>query len=218
MKIAHREGRHPGWAAANRKHKSYPEKLFWKTLKEYEFFDIYTIVDQFPFHGYFFDYAILELKCDIEVDGVQHFRTKDSIEYDNCRDKFTLDNGWIVYRISAKELKEDPHREILGLMAFIESNGKYRKYDPQKVLESMQKYQPIYGSRQDYAEAIKKEYDKKNESIIQKLKGSDIDFSKYGWVSKAAKIIGITPQKVSKWMKRYMPEVYASCYKRKTAL
>ena len=47
------------------------------------------------------------------------------------------------------------------------------------------------------------------------LKNSDIDFSKFGWVSKAAKIIGIKDQAVNKWLKRMDPEFYKECFSRK---
>lgn len=51
--------------------------------------------------------------------------------------------------------------------------------------------------------------------ICQKLLDSNIDFSKFGWVGKASKIIGITPQKVNQWMKRNMLEFYNDkCFKR----
>lgn len=53
-------------------------------------------------------------------------------------------------------------------------------------------------------------------SIISLILNSDIDFSKLGWVSKTASIIGCKPQKVNSWMKKYMLEFYnVYCFKRK---
>ena len=53
------------------------------------------------------------------------------------------------------------------------------------------------------------------EPIRQQLLNSDIDFSKYGWVGKASKIIGITPQKVHQWMRKNMLEFYnTKCFQR----
>ena len=54
---------------------------------------------------------------------------------------------------------------------------------------------------------IKKIQDKK-----QELLSSNIDFSKFGWVVKAATVIGITPQKVSRWVSKNVPEL--KVYKR----
>lgn len=62
-----------------------------------------------------------------------------------------------------------------------------------------------------------KNYNKRQEPIIEKLKHCNIDFSKHGWVTQASKIIGITPQKVCQWMKRNMLDFYEQrCFKRKS--
>jgi hypothetical protein len=50
---------------------------------------------------------------------------------------------------------------------------------------------------------------------LNRLKESEIDFKKFGWVTKASKIIGIRDQAVNKWMKRMDPEFYQKCYVRK---
>lgn len=215
MKIAHKENRHPGWQNANRNNKSYPERLFAKMLKDNGFYDKYEIIEQFLFHGYFFDFALIDLKCDIEVDGIQHFRTDEAIDYDKNRDNFTLNKGWIVYRISAKELLLNPKHEFKMFCEFIESNNKFRKYDVTKVLEKF-KAGNKYGNREDYFREIKKNNVLQNQPLVEKLMNSDIEFDKFGWVSKAANIIGISPQKVSGWMKRNAPEFYKEkCFKRK---
>lgn len=60
-------------------------------------------------------------------------------------------------------------------------------------------------------EKIKLDRKKRKEKIIN----SNIDFSKYGWVTKVATEIEIHPQKVGVWMKRNMPELYSNAFKRK---
>lgn len=66
------------------------------------------------------------------------------------------------------------------------------------------------------AEREKKRVEKvlKINDTIKKITESTIDFSKFGWVEKASKIIGITPQKVGGWMSRNMPEQYSKCFKK----
>jgi hypothetical protein len=54
----------------------------------------------------------------------------------------------------------------------------------------------------------------KNEIIIQKLKNSNIDFSVFGWVEKASKIINITPQKTRSWIFRNCPELLENAFLR----
>ena len=53
--------------------------------------------------------------------------------------------------------------------------------------------------------------------LIHLLRTSDIDFSKYGWCTEAAKILNTCSNKVSAWMKRNMPKFYEeNCYNRST--
>jgi very-short-patch-repair endonuclease len=49
---------------------------------------------------------------------------------------------------------------------------------------------------------------------IDALTNSNIDFSKFGWVGHAAKLIKVEPQTISRWMRKNMPEFYATCYHR----
>ena len=51
--------------------------------------------------------------------------------------------------------------------------------------------------------------------FISVILNSGIDFSKHGWVSRVAPIIGCKVQKVNSWMKKYMTEFYNThCFKR----
>lgn len=52
---------------------------------------------------------------------------------------------------------------------------------------------------------------------IDLILNSNVDFTKYGWVSKVSTILKITPQKVSIWMKEHMLDFYNdNCFKKKT--
>lgn len=65
---------------------------------------------------------------------------------------------------------------------------------------------------------IKEEKDAKIEEMRQLLLSSDIDFSKHGWVSEAAKLLDKHPQKINQWMKLHMSDFYKEfCFKRKNS-
>lgn len=216
LKKAHSEGKHPGWLNSNRKHKSYPERLFESTANDKGLFSKYDIIDQFPFHGYFFDFAIIDCKVDLEIDGVQHYRTQESIDYDNKRDSFVMAKGWKVYRISAKELKDDPEKELNLLLEFLNSESSYRIYSREDLKEYFNKDKRLYGNRKAYMEAKKKKWEDANLKYVDMIKSSNIDFTKFGWVSEVSKIISQKPQKVNSWMKRMMPEFFEkNCFKRR---
>lgn len=51
---------------------------------------------------------------------------------------------------------------------------------------------------------------------VAALRSSGIDFTVYGWAMKAAPIIGIDPKKVSDWVQRNDPELFATAFRRKS--
>ena len=218
IKNLHDKGLHPGWSHINTdpNRMSRPERIFKSLLKENpDIFGQYNIEYGYPYSKYFLDFAILEIKLDIEIDGQQHFRNKETINHDKKRDEFLLNNDWQVYRISVKELYENKNNVLDKLILFIEEKSKYRKYDIEEIKQQYT-YIPKYGSKDDYLKAKKNKNDLKAKPIIENLMNSNIDFGKFGWVGKAAKIINIKPQKVNQWMKRHMPEFYNNkCFKRK---
>jgi len=57
----------------------------------------------------------------------------------------------------------------------------------------------------------------KNLLLVEKLKTSNIDFTKFGWVKEAAKFLNKHPQKINQWIKKYAPEIYDIAFKRKMA-
>jgi len=63
---------------------------------------------------------------------------------------------------------------------------------------------------------LRKKTDAKWEPLKEKVLNSNINFGKYGWVNEVSRILNLSPQKVSIWMKRHLPEFYEKCcFKRK---
>ena len=82
---------------------------------------------------------------------------------------------------------------------------------------NVQKYSINKTTKRVEAANRKKE---KADSLIElcnKVRSSNIDFSKLGWVNQVADIIKISTQKVGGWMNRNLPDIYRNAYKRKTA-
>lgn len=55
----------------------------------------------------------------------------------------------------------------------------------------------------------------RNADLVLKVRNSNIDFSKFGWVGKVAQILNKKPQKINMWMKKYVPDIYENAFKRK---
>lgn len=219
MKLAHSEHRHPGWSLINvKKERSYPEQTLLKLLTEYDICTKYTIVEQFPISRYLLDFALIDYKIDIEIDGQFHIIDSKCIEKDIKRDAFLIKNGWKIFRISWKELKNNTFNIMNELINFIsDTSSTERRYEISKIILEYKK--PITRTREEYTECRNIEYTNKNKPLIDLIMYSDIDFSKFGWVTKVADLIKIKPQKVNKWMKRFLPELYNSkCFKRSKPL
>lgn len=62
-------------------------------------------------------------------------------------------------------------------------------------------------SRSEYVKEVLFKNDEKNKDIIQKVINANIDFTKRGYITKVSRIIGITPQKTKRWIRRNLPNV-----------
>ena len=219
LKESHKKGNHPGWSFINNdiNKRSYPEKWFIKNvLEKYELCLKYNIKEKMPFSKYFLDFAILDMKIDIEIDGKQHFATQKAIQHDKDRDNFLLKNDWKVYRLAWSELQKNSNVLIEDLLNFINGQKLYRKYDIEELKKQINKNISKYGSREKYFINVRMETFQKYEPLMEIIKNSNIDFSKYGWVKEASNLTNIKQQKINKWMKRYMEEFYnEKCFKRK---
>lgn len=213
LKKAHAENRHPGWAHINndRNRRSYPEKFMLEVFEANHIFKQYTIVEKMSFFKYFLDFAIIELKLCIEVDGCQHYKTEDAIQHDKERDKFLISNGWKVYRIHWQTFINNTKQEIEELINFIK-NIDYninRYYDINEI---------EWHNKIKLENKLKIKLNKQNliQEKIKLILNSNIDFAKYGWVQQVSRILKISPQKVNNWMKRNMLDFYnIKCFKRK---
>ena len=106
MKLAHKEGRawNIGKSRWNNK-MSYPEEFFAKVIKN-EFID-QNYIHEYPFGIYSLDFAWVDKKKCIEIDGDQHQRFQEYIERDKRKDEYIKDQKWQVLRIIWKDMFYD---------------------------------------------------------------------------------------------------------------
>lgn len=170
---------------------SNPEKVLIKALKEsnitgWEF--------QYQNGIYQYDFAFPSLKLDIEIDGETHNQPK-VMKIDRIRDEWSNSNGWEVIRFKTKDVREN-----LDLVVQVIKDKIHNNFD---IYE--QKCEVDYAFLKDELKKIDlKDKARKIDDTINQLINSNINFSKYGWVNEASKIINITPQKVNDWMRRNM--------------
>ena len=119
MKKAHAERRAGEWLGRNKK--SYAEEFFTSVIenefedKNYEF--------NFHFGRYWLDFAWVEKKKCIEIDGAQHKRYAYQIENDIKKDELLKQNGWQILRIEWKEMFNNTKNTIQKAKDFIASES-----------------------------------------------------------------------------------------------
>jgi very-short-patch-repair endonuclease len=97
---------------------SYPEKIFENALISA---NITGWMYNYRNGIYSYDFAFPEHKIDIEIDGGTHKQER-VIKIDERRDKFSIDNGWIVVRFTAKEVKENVINCITKVVEILNKN------------------------------------------------------------------------------------------------
>ena len=87
--------------------RSYPEQ-YWK-----EILDKHNISyqEQYPISYYQLDFAILDKKIDLEIDGDQHYLDAKIVESDKRRTQFLESIGWQVIRIKWSDFKKMTNTE-----------------------------------------------------------------------------------------------------------
>lgn len=117
MKTAHKERRAHNIGECRWKcEPSYPEKFFIDVIKN-EFQD-QKYVREYYILGYSLDFAWVDKKLEIEIDGEQHEKIENQI-HDQQRDKILEDNGWKTLRIKWKDMFNNPKKYIKIAFDFI---------------------------------------------------------------------------------------------------
>lgn len=93
-KRRHNAGDKIGWTTRSKFEPSYPESVAMRYL------DMHNIsyVKEFPVGKYFVDFALLESRIAIEIDGQQHLKPE-RIESDQRKDELLKKQGWKIFRI-----------------------------------------------------------------------------------------------------------------------
>lgn len=97
---------HPEATAWRQKNMSYPEEVFIKFLTERGYADKFLIQREFSVFPYFIDFAFVDLKIAIDLDGSQHLLLERK-KKDELKDALLHSQGWRVIRIAESVVKTD---------------------------------------------------------------------------------------------------------------
>lgn len=102
------------WSNTHSSERSYPEKFFEEILKD-------ICIEQYVIPGlpYKIDFADVENKIAIEIDGEQHYVNDELCEHDKTRDKVLKDAGWKTIRVRwshFQKLSSDEKKDFIKRM------------------------------------------------------------------------------------------------------
>lgn len=204
------------WEKRSRGELSILEQWFYdNVILKFKLEEKYDIINEYAEFPYFIDFAFVNIKLAVELDGPAHFRYGNvRFEHDLKKDKFLLEKGWKIFRIAYNE-KEKKIQEFLNLL----DNLNEYEYKQKKLENHIYRLKPRmlkkHRTKAEYNLFRKERSLKLQEERIFKIKTSDIDLKKFGWVNKVSKLIGIRYSKIHKWMIRYAPEILETCFKKK---
>lgn len=202
------------WERRANNEMSYLEQWFYdNVILCYELDKKYDIVNELPIYPYFIDFAFINEKIAVELDGKCHFINGiNRHDHDNKKDEFLFSNGWKVFRISYNELNENTINEFLLFLGKPNKDKRlpssvfyYRNGD--KNIKNIIKQKHYKFGNKPYSE-IKREY---YINKIKELEKSNINFSKFGWVNHASKILNCKPNKVMSIISKYDIDFYKRC-------
>lgn len=118
--------------AFDKSKKTYLEQWFEDFLLESKLSDKYNIKYNYSVYPYFLDFAFLDLKLDVEVDGRFHYIYDENIEHDKKRNQKLEKSGWRIYRISIDEVNKNPDlvkKEFITYLSTYSSKSVSRYYN-----------------------------------------------------------------------------------------
>lgn len=190
----------PEKTAWRTKNLSYPEKLFLNKLNELEWGKKYSIKREYSFFPYFIDFAFLNEKVAVEIDGSQHL-IPERKKIDDEKDKLLILSGWTIIRIAEHKLKSEIGLVFNDIEKILNENKKLKKYKLGIVLQP-KNYQKI---KREKNGLTKRQY----ESILSQRKINrptyeDLlnDIKSLGYTGTGKKY-GVSDNSIRKWIKFY---------------
>lgn len=184
---------------------SKPEKAFKKIINKInkEIIQYYIPPENDRF--YELDFADINNKIGFEINGNQHYEKNGLLtDYYQKRHNYFIEYGWKIIEIyhilcfNENEIRKILQETYKGNINY--SENKTNEIFTNKLLKKQKKEE-----EKNKKKEIKQ---KKIIKIKTELIKSNINFKKFGWVTKVSKIIGISPSKTSSWIKRNIPDFW----------
>lgn len=180
---------------------SYPEECFIKFLNEKGYDRKFLIEREHPVFPFFIDFAFIDLKIAVEIDGSQHILDENRKEKDLFKNETLIKNGWKVLRISENIVKTDWETLSLKMEEIIGDETKtFGKVGIIKAPKTRQKV-----SRNENGLSLLQERQHFNQRKIKNRPSKETLLNEIKTKSFCAigKEYGVTDNTIRKWCKLY---------------
>jgi very-short-patch-repair endonuclease len=179
---------------------SYPEKLCIDYIEKNGFDKKYSIVREYSVFPYFIDFAFVNEMVAVEIDGSQHLLPERK-ESDNKKDELLNELGWLVVRVSEKEIKTNINETFNQILSILKDKPKINNYRIGLVVKP-KKYQKKerneFGFTEKQIQSIKSQR-RSDRPSLEELKTL---INKHGYVG-TGKMFGLSDNAIRKWLKSY---------------
>ena len=179
---------------------SYPEKLCIEYIEKNGLDKKYSIVREYSVFPYFVDFAFINEMVAVEIDGSQHLLPKRK-ERDNKKDKLLNDLGWLVIRISEKEIKTNIENVFNEIVSILKDKPKINNHRIGLVVKP-KKYQKK--ERNEFGFTEKQIQTIKNQRRVERPQIDELKkLIKENGYKKTGKMFGVSDNAVRKWLESY---------------
>ena len=191
--------------------------MFEKFLTERGYADKFLIQREYSFFPYFIDFAFVDLKIAIEIDGSQHLLPERK-ERDEKKDLLLQENGWRVIRIAESVVKTDwdAIQQVLNEYISLDTTLTYTQVGILKRPKSYSKSNYVKVKRDEFGRS-----EKMIESAIRqrRVERPDKDtlikeLTESSFLGVGQKY-GVSDNAVRKWCKIYGISRYAKDYQKR---
>jgi very-short-patch-repair endonuclease len=179
---------------------SYPEKLCIEYIEKNSLDKKYSIVREYSVFPYFIDFAFVNEMVAIEIDGSQHLLPERK-ERDGKKDKLLNELGWLVIRVSEKEIKTNIDEVFKQILLILKDKPKINNHRIGLVVKP-KKYQKKERNEFGFTELeIQSKF--KQRKVERPTLSVLLEQTKQMGFPKTGKLYNVSENTIRKWIKAY---------------
>ena len=179
---------------------SYPEKLFIEYVESNGLDKKYSIVREYSVFPYFIDFAFVNQMVAIEIDGSQHLLPERK-EIDDKKDKLLNELGWLVIRVSEKEIKTNIGETFNQILSILKDKPKINNHRIGLIVKP-KKYQKKERNEFGFTE-LEIESKFKQRKVKRPQLSVLLEQTKQMGFPKTGKLYNVSENTIRKWIKAY---------------